>query len=171
MAQFVGIDLGTTFSAISVFDDTGRPKIVHNHEGQNITPSCVAEVDGVYKVGAEPRKMWRGGDGVGEAAGCFKRDMGEDKTHVINGKEFTPTALSAKVLKKLAQDAVAQIGEIGEAVVTIPANFGNKAREATMAAAKAAGLNVRHIINEPTAAALYYSFKEEGGMSGVYAGV
>ena len=169
MKHFIGIDLGTTFSVVSVFDPTGRPKVVHNEEGQNITPSCVTEIDGKYSVGEEARRTWAVASDSGEAAARFKRDMGTDKTHRINGKELTPTELSAMVLKKLAQDAVKKIGEIGEAVVTIPANFGNKAREATMDAAKMAGLNVRFIINEPTAAALYYSLYSKSEMRGVYA--
>ncbi len=169
MANFIGIDLGTTFSALSVLDETGRPKIIHNKEGQNITPSCVTEIDGAYVVGEEARREWGEDPEKCKAAARFKRDMETDKVHNINGKDFTPTELSALVLKKLAQDAAAQIGEIGEAVVTIPANFGNKAREATMSAAQKAGLNVRFIINEPTAAALYYAFKEKGGMGGIYA--
>lgn len=176
MAQFIGIDLGTTFSAVATLDETGRPKIIHNPDGQNITPSCVAEIDGSYIVGEEARKIWAADPRAwaadsrnGEAAARFKRDMGEDKTHAINDKEFSPTELSALVLKKLVQDAAVQIGEIGEAVVTIPANFGNDAREATMSAAKKAGLNVRFIINEPTAAALYYAFTEKSGMNGTYA--
>lgn len=169
MTHFVGIDLGTTFSALSVLDETGRPKIIHNKDGQNITPSCVTEIDGEYVVGEEARKTWCSDPESGEAAARFKRDIETDKIYNINGKNFTPTELSALVLKKLAQDAMAQIGEIGEAVVTVPANFGNSAREATMSAAKKAGLNVRFIINEPTAAALYYAFKEANEMNGVYA--
>lgn len=167
MAHFIGIDLGTTFSAVSVLDETGSPKIVHNSEGQNITPSNVAKIDGKYCVGESARRAWC--QNQREAGGRFKRDMGTNKTYSVGDKEFIPTELSALILKKLAQDVVTQIGEIGEAVVTIPANFGNEAREATMSAAKQAGLNVRFIINEPTAAALYYAYKEKGGMHGVYA--
>ncbi|MGI9296733.1 MAG: Hsp70 family protein [Gammaproteobacteria bacterium] len=169
MAQFIGIDLGTTFSAVSTLDETGRPQVVRNADNENIVPSCVTEIDGKYVVGKAAWQTWAVDPESGEAAARFKRDMGADKTHGINDKEFTPTELSVLVLKKLVQDAAAQIGEIGEAVVTVPANFGNKAREATMSAAKKAGLNVRFIINEPTAAALYYAFKEDGGMHGVYA--
>ena len=167
MAHFIGIDLGTTFSAVSILDETSSPKIVHNFEGDNITPSCVAKNGDNYCVGEEARRTWA--IAPEEVAARFKRHMGTDKTYRIGNVEFTPTELSALVLKKLAQDVATQVGEIGEAVVTIPANFGNKAREATMSAAQRAGLNVRFIINEPTAAALYYAYKEKGGMHGVYA--
>ena len=167
MTSFVGIDLGTTFSAVATIDESGRPKIVHNSDGENITPSCVTESDGVVEVGEFARRTW--GNAPDMAAGRFKRDMGTAKTHKINSKEFTPTELSALVLKKLLKDAINTIGAVGESVVTIPANFSNEARDATMAAAKAAGLNVRYIINEPTAAALYYSFKHGDELHGNYA--
>ncbi|MBT5226314.1 MAG: Hsp70 family protein, partial [Proteobacteria bacterium] len=167
MGAYVGIDLGTTFSAISHIDDTGRPTILHNAEEQNITPSCVAFYDGEIHVGETARKAW--GIDVDNVAARFKRDMGSTKTFGLDGKEFSPTELSAAVLKKLKSDAEDQIGEITEAVVTTPANFSQEAREATMAAAKQAGLNVKYIINEPTAAALYYAFKSGDELSGIYA--
>lgn len=165
--SFIGIDLGTTFSAVASIDETGRPVIIHNCEGQNITPSCVAICDGIAVVGDYAKKTW--GSGPDKAAARFKRDMGTAATHTIEATEFTPTELSALVLKKLVKDAEETLGAIGEAVVTIPANFSNEARDATMAAAKAAGLNVRYIINEPTAAALYYAFKHGGEFHGNYA--
>jgi len=168
MSSFIGIDLGTTFSAIATIDETGRPIIVHNSEGQNITPSCVTEnEEGNFEVGEYARKTW--GSDPNKAAARFKRDMGTKKVFKINSRDFTPTELSAFVLKKVVKDASLIIGEIGEAVVTIPANFSNEAREATMAAARAAGLNIRYIINEPTAAALYYSFKHNEKLHGNYA--
>jgi molecular chaperone DnaK len=166
MKSFIGIDLGTTFSAVATIDDTGRPIIVHNIDGSNITPSCVTEEDGVFEVGEFARRTL--GSAPDKAAGRFKREMGTSKTFRINSHELTPTDLSALVLKKLVKDAKKSIGEIGEAVVTIPANFSNEARDATMSAAKAAGLNVRYIINEPTAAALYYSFKHGEELNGNY---
>ena len=168
---FIGIDLGTTFSAVSVFDETGTPKIVHNlPDGQNITPSCVTKIDDKYVVGEQARRSWTADNRSRDAAGRFKLDMGTDIKYHIYDKEFTPTELSAMVLKKLKQDAEQQLGgDIGEAVVTIPANFPHKARESTMRAAKEAGLTVKSIINEPTAAALYYAFKGQIKMDGVYA--
>jgi molecular chaperone DnaK len=167
MGAYVGIDLGTTFSAISHIDETGRPIVLHNAEGRNITPSCVAIYDGKINVGEEARKAW--GIDEGNVAARFKRDMGSTKTYNLDGKTFSPADLSAAVLKKLRTDAELQIGDIAEAVVTIPANFSKEAREATMHAAKQAGLNVKYIINEPTAAALYYAFKSGEELSGIYA--
>ncbi len=167
MAVFLGIDLGTTFSVVATLDETGRPTIVHNPDGVNITPSCVTETDGIIDVGEFARKTR---DAAPErAASGFKRDMGTSAIHTINGRKFTPTQLSSFVLKKLGKDAAASLGQIGEVVVTIPANFANEAREATMSAAEAAGLNVKFIVNEPTAAALYYAFQGREKLSGNYA--
>src|SRR3989344_9480977 len=152
MTSFVGIDLGTTFSAVATIDDTGRPMIVHNRDGSNITPSVVLfRDDGVAEVGEGARRS------LGIHPNClgrFKRDMGTSTVYKVKAGEFTPTQLSTIVLKKLAADAAAAIGKITETVVTIPANFSHEARESTMSAAMAAGLNVKYIINEPTAAAL-----------------
>ena len=168
MTSFIGIDLGTTYSAVATIDETGRPLIVHNSAGNNITPSCVAETSpGKLAVDESALRQW--GTAPDTAAARFKRDMGTSVTHTINGQEYTPTQLSTFVLKKLAADTAQKLGEIGEAVVTIPANFAHEARDATMAAAKAAGLNVKYIINEPTAAALYYASKSGEDLAGVYA--
>lgn len=166
MTSFVGIDLGTTFSAVATIDDTGRPVIVHNRDGSNITPSVVLfRDDGVAEVGEGARRS------LGIHPNClgrFKRDMGTSTVYKVNAGDFTPTQLSTIVLKKLAADAAASIGKITETVVTIPANFSHEARESTMSAALAAGLNVKYIINEPTAAALYYAFKSGEELSGIY---
>jgi molecular chaperone DnaK len=168
MSSFIGIDLGTTYSAVATIDKTGRPVIVHNNDGKNITPSCVTETeDGVIEVGEHARRTW--GNAPDKAAARFKREMGTTAKQQINSHSFTPTELSAFVIKKLVKDFKSQIGNIGEAVVTTPANFSNEAREATMAAANAAGLNVKYIINEPTAAALYYAFKNGEDLHGNYA--
>lgn len=168
MSATIGIDLGTTFSAVAVIDHTGQPSIVRNKDGANITPSCVAEIsERTMEVGEFARRQW--GSAPETAAARFKRDMGTSKTFNINGKPFTPTELSALVLKKLLADTESVVGPVGDAVVTIPANFAHEAREATMAAAKAAGLNIKYIINEPTAAALYYAFKSGETLSGIYA--
>lgn len=122
MSAFIGIDLGTTFSAVATIDETGRPTIVPNEDGSNITPSCVVEAsEGVMGVGEFARRQW--GNAPETAAARFKRDMGMSATHAINGQEFTPTQLSTFVLKKLVSDAGKTLGPIGEAVVTIPANF------------------------------------------------
>tara|TARA_X000000950_G_C13912118_1_gene659359 strand:- start:2585 stop:4090 length:1506 start_codon:yes stop_codon:yes gene_type:complete len=167
MSKIVGIDLGTTFSALSYIDDAGRPVVVYNDDGQNITPSCVHEIEkNTFVVGESARKEW--GVSKKAAAARFKRDMGTTKTYKINNHEFSPTDLSTFVLKKLKQDSEKEIGKIAEASVTIPANFGHDAREATLLAAKNAGLNVKYIIDEPTAAALYYAYKEGKSLSGHY---
>ncbi len=168
MSAFIGIDLGTTFSAVATIDETGRAIIVHNKEGSNLTPSCVVETSpGVMEVGEFARRQW--GNAPDTAAARFKRDMGTSVTHRINSQDFTPTQLSTFVLKRLVSDAAKTLGPIGDAVVTIPANFAHEARDATMTAARDAGLNVRHIINEPTAAALYYAFKSGEELGGIYA--
>lgn len=168
MTSVIGIDLGTTFSAIATIDETGRPVIVPNREGSNITPSCVVETSSdVMEVGEFARKQW--GNAPETAAARFKRDMGTSASHAINGRRFTPAQLSSFILRKLLADARLALGSVSEAVVTIPANFANEAREATMAAAQAAGLNVRFIINEPTAAALYYAYKSGEHLDGTYA--
>ena len=167
MAAFIGIDLGTTYSGISHIDDNGNPKIVNNSEGQNITPSCIMVEGSNVIVGEEARKELGLSDNV---LSRFKRDMGKKgKKYKIDGKEYTPTECSSLVLKKLFQDAKKEIGEIGEAVVTIPANFPNEARKATLTAAKDAGLNVENIVDEPTAAALYYAFKGGVELKGHFA--
>jgi len=167
MGKVVGIDLGTTFSALSYIDDTGRPTIVYNDDGQNITPSCVHEIEeNTFVVGESARKEW--GISKKSAAARFKRDMGTTKSYTINSHTFAPTDLSTFVLKKIKQDAEKEIGTISEASVTIPANFGHDAREATLLAAKNAGLNVKTIIDEPTAAAIYYAYKEGKALSGNY---
>lgn len=173
----IGIDLGTTFSAVATVDETGRPKIVpnpkdaetggHGYDG-NITPSCVGIIDGGndFRVGAQPLKsLFLPGS---KAAGRFKREMGTDKVYELNGKTLTPTDLSALVLARLKEFAEEQLGPITSAVVTVPANFTNEARDATLGAAKKAGLEVEHIINEPTAAAFYYAYKSGGDLSGNY---
>ena len=167
MSKIIGIDLGTTYSAASTIDDTGRPIIVHNSDGKNITPSCILlNEKGILEVGEEARRSL----GVSNnTAGRFKRDMGTNIKYTLGDKEYSPTDLSSVVLKKLVQDAQKTIGDISQAVVTTPANFANEARDATMEAAKKAGLNVEFIINEPTAAALYYAYQGDDAYGGYYA--
>lgn len=169
MTAIVGIDLGTTYSAVAIIDETGRPKIVPNPDEQNLplTPSCVLFEDGEIIVGEIARKHW-GTNGAGAAA-RFKRNMGTSVTYTVDAQTFTPTELSTFVLRELVRGAEKSIGPIGEAVVTIPANFPHEARIATLSAARAAGLNVKFIINEPTAAALFYAFKSGEQLHGNYA--
>ncbi|MBH37295.1 MAG: hypothetical protein CMD89_05245 [Gammaproteobacteria bacterium] len=167
MSNLVGIDLGTTYSSIAKLDDTGRPIIIDNAEGKNVTPSIVSfESDNSVVVGEVAMQNF----GIDKNTfGRFKREMGTDKEYVAFDKKYNPTSLSSFVLKKLKDDAELSIGEISEAVVTIPANFANEAREATLAAAKTSGLSIKNIINEPTAAALYYAFASGDELNGNYA--
>lgn len=167
MTKFIGIDLGTCFSAVSVIDDTGRPKIIHNEEGQNITPSCVLFSDGNQVIVGEPARRCLGDDP--RSVGRFKRKIGTSAMFSVNGRDYTATDLSTLVLKKITADTIESVGAIGDVVITVPANFSHEARNATMEAARAAGLNVGFIINEPTAAALYYGFAGGQELSGVYA--
>ena len=166
MASFIGIDLGTTYSSVSYLDDTGRPQIIRNSEGVNLTPSCIEINDEEINVGEYARRGLGWNDKV---LARFKRDMGTSEKYKVKDQEFTPTKCSAFVLTKLLQDAKDAIGDVGEAVVTIPANFTNEARVETLKAAKQAKLKVKNIVNEPTAAALYYVFKNGGGLNGNFA--
>lgn len=154
----VGIDLGTTFSAVAVMDEKkGQPRIIENTMGERITPSVIQVLeDGELVVGSEAKEAFEAGE-----AGCasvFKRGMGNpDPYCVIHGKPYTAEDLSAILLRYLKEETEAVTGQtIDEAVVTVPAYFYHKERRATMNAARKAGLNVRMIINEPTAAALTY---------------
>ena len=166
MSNYIGIDLGTTNSAVSKLDETGRPIIVHNPDGSNITPSVISfSSSNKYDVGEIARKSL----GEENTFGRFKRDMGTKAEFEAFGVKHTPESLSALLLKKLKKDTESTIGKIEEAVVTIPANFANEAREATLNAAHKSGLNVKYIINEPTAAALYYAFHSGRELDGTYA--
>jgi len=165
MTNIVGIDLGTTYSAVANIDDIGRPQIINN-EGKSITASCVMIENDELIVGDKPEiRFGQKGYDVGAR---FKRQMGETAQIQLGSRTFTPTDLSAAVLKKMRDVAEAANGPITEAVITIPANFMQEARDATMVAAKKAGISVKHIINEPTAAALYYCFKEGNSFDGKY---
>lgn len=175
MGKFIGIDLGTTFSVVAHVDETGRPVIIPDqYSGDtNLTPSVVAWVKGEEHVGYAAKRTL--GDDT-TTFGHFKRDMGyreektkKEKTHTADGKSYTPTTLSAAVLTRLRKNAEKALGSLDGAVVTVPANFAEEARQDTMAAAKLAGLNVKHIINEPTAAALYYCSQSGLELAGKYA--
>lgn len=167
MGAIVGIDLGTTYSAVAHLDATGRPVIVHNTDGSNITPSVVSFTGPeTTDVGEEARRLLHLD---ANTFGRFKRDMGRDVVFTSEWGQHSPTELSGLVLKKLKSEAEQVIGPIREAVITIPANFANEAREATLAAARAAGLEVKFIINEPTAAALYYAHSRGEDLGGIYA--
>jgi len=152
--KIIGIDLGTTFSAVSVMEG-GRPKIIPNTEGNNTTPSVVSINGNEILVGDVAKR--------GAVANykstirSIKRLMGTKKMSVIGDKEYTPEQVSAMILQKLKKDAEAYLGhEVTDAVITVPAYFGDAQRNATKDAGVIAGLNVKRIINEPTAAALAY---------------
>lgn len=170
MSNFIGIDLGTSYTVVATLDHTGRPVIVHNGDGGNLTASVVeftgnAAEDVVYVGDAAKKTLNRNPNTFGR----FKRDMGTDISFSAYGNSYSPTDLSAFVLKKIRRDAAKSIGQIDGAVITIPANFSHEAREATMQAGQMAGLNSKNIINEPTAAAIYYAYKEGQELRGVYA--
>ena len=166
MSNYIGIDLGTTYSAVATIDATGIPKIIENN-GKSITPSCVMLENDKLIVGDIPETRYgmRGFD-VGAR---FKRHMGEEHTTQLGSRSFTPTDLSAAVLKEMLKIAENQLGEVSEAVITIPANFMQEARDATLQAAEKAGIKVNYIINEPTAAALFYGHQEGTALNGYYA--
>ena len=168
MSSFIGIDLGTSYSAIAYLDKTGRPQIIPNKEGDNITPSVVeVKKDGKVDVGKYAYKTW--GFDKENSHARFKRQMHEDIEITLGNKKFTPAQLSAEVLKKLIDDTKDVVGEIEEVVVSIPANFPNDARVTTLEAGKLAGLNVNFIVNEPTAAALGYAFLNQERNDGIFA--
>lgn len=155
--SLIGIDLGTTFCAVAALDDRGRPYTVPNRDGDVLTPSAVyLSPDGSAVVGQPALDLAL--EQPERVATLIKRRMGlPDYGHPVAGREFRPEALSAVILKKLAQDAAAQLGTISGCVVTVPAYFDDTRRKATMDAGKIAGLNVIDIIDEPSAAALAYS--------------
>lgn len=164
-AAYIGIDLGTTYSAVATIDTVGRPKIIKNN-GTNITPSCLMLENDELIIGAKPEAKY--GQPGFEVGARFKSRMGEDHRTHLGKRDFTPTDFSAAILKEMKRVAEREVGPIAGAVITIPANFEQEARDATMLAARKAGLNVKHIINEPTAAALYYGYKEAGALDGHY---
>jgi len=158
MGLKVGIDLGTTFSAVAKIDErTGNPVIIPNTSGEKITPSVIQFTeDGELVVGSEAKEAFEAGE-----YGCtsvFKRRMGSTDTYCsFYGTDYTAEELSAILLRYLKEEAEVVTGQtIEEAVVTVPAYFYHKERQATMRAAKKAGLRIRQLINEPTAAAMNY---------------
>ena len=164
----IGIDLGTTNSLISVLDDNGNSKIVHNKEGKNLTPSVVWIQDKSkksIKVGEEAKNV------IGQEENVyfeFKRSIGTSTRFPFFDSDISSTELSAFVLQKLKNDFESSHEKITDVVITVPANFANEQREATLAAAKIAGLKTQNLINEPTAAALYYVMSDENSEDGVY---
>jgi len=154
MGKTIGIDLGTTFSAVAVMEG-GKPTIIPNAEGGRTTPSVVLIKDGERTVGQVARNQAI--TNPDHVVRSIKRHMGEDFKVTIDGKEYTPQEISAITLQKLKSDAEAYLGtKVTDAVITVPAYFNDGQRQATKDAGKIAGLNVERIINEPTAASLAY---------------
>lgn len=156
--QTVGIDLGTTYSAIAQIDQNGQPVSILNADGRNITPSVVLLADdGSVVVGPTyERTSVESADHIVEAV---KRQMGNKDYYVVyQNKKLTPEFISALILKKMKQDAEKSVGPIANAVITVPYYFNDVRRKATQDAGRIAGLNVVDIINEPTAATLAYAW-------------
>jgi len=155
MARAVGIDLGTTNSAVSVLEG-GEPTVISNAEGFRTTPSIVAFTkDGEILVGETAKRQ--AVTNVDRTIASVKRHMGTDWTFAVDDKKYTPQEISARILAKLKRDAETYLGEpVTDAVITVPAYFNDAERQATKDAGEIAGLNVLRIINEPTAAALAY---------------
>lgn len=159
--KLVGIDLGTTFSAIATLDERGQPTTLPNVEGELLTPSAVLIQDGAAVVGQAARDVAL--EQPDQVALIIKRSMGMPRyAHPVAGREFRPETLSAIILRKLAQDAERRIGPVRRAVITVPAYFDDSRRKATKDAGRIAGLDVIDILDEPTAAALAYSFHAAG---------
>lgn len=159
MAEYVGIDLGTTLSGLAYLKPDGNPEIVPNADGERLTPSVVYFDlhEDVKLVGTAARD---GGD-PDRTIFQIKRHM-DDPDHIIkiDGKDWTPSEISALILSKLKRDCSKIVGDINEVVITVPANFNELARKSTIAAAEMAGLKVRRLVNEPTAAAVYYAHNQ-----------
>lgn len=159
MTLTVGIDLGTTNSAVAVVADDGRPVVLPNRFGEPVTPSVVAFRRGEVVVGREAKELQAAGEN--QVAAFFKRQMGvANYVFYAAGRDYTAVDLSAFVLSTLKADAEKALGEpVGAAVITVPAYFRNPQREATIAAGRQAGLGVLQVVNEPTAAAVAFGFQ------------
>ncbi len=155
MAKIIGIDLGTTNSCVAVIEG-GKPVVIPNAEGQRTTPSVVAVTKAGERLVGEAAKR-QAVTNAPRTVSSIKRLMGSEKRVPIDGKTYTPQEISALILSKLKADAEAYLGEaVTQAVITVPAYFNDAQRQATKDAGRIAGLEVRRIINEPTAAALAY---------------
>ena len=160
MAKTIGIDLGTTNSCVAVIEG-GEPVVIANAEGSRTTPSVVAfSKDGERMVGQVAKRQAI--TNPDRTVSSIKREMGSAYKVAIDGKSYTPQEISAMILQKLKADAEAYLGEtVTQAVITVPAYFTDAQRQATKDAGKIAGLDVKRIINEPTAAALSYGVDKE----------
>ena len=160
MSKIIGIDLGTTNSCVAVMEG-GEPVVIANSEGARTTPSVVGFTKtGDRLVGQVAKRQAI--TNPENTVSSIKRQMGTDHKVTLNGKEYTPQQVSAMILQKLKADAEAYLGEpVTEAVITVPAYFNDSQRQATKDAGTIAGLNVKRIINEPTAASLAYGIDKE----------
>ena len=160
MSKIIGIDLGTTNSCVAVMEG-GKPTVIANTEGARTTPSVVAFTKTGERLVGEPAKR-QAVTNADNTISSIKRDMGTDRGRTIDGKKYSPQQISAMILQKLKADAESYLGEkVTEAVITVPAYFNDAQRQATKDAGKIAGLDVKRIINEPTAAALAYGLDNE----------
>ena len=160
MSKIIGIDLGTTNSCVAVMEG-GKPTVIANTEGARTTPSVVAFTKTGERLVGEPAKR-QAVTNADKTISSIKRDMGTDKGRTIDDKKYSPQQISAMILQKLKADAESYLGEkVTEAVITVPAYFNDAQRQATKDAGKIAGLDVKRIINEPTAAALAYGLDNE----------
>ena len=160
MGKIIGIDLGTTNSCVAVMEG-GKPVVISNTEGSRTTPSVVAFTKNGERLVGEPAKR-QAVTNADKTISSIKRHMGTDYRVTIDGKKYSPQEISAMILQKLKGDAENYLGEkVTEAVITVPAYFNDAQRQATKDAGKIAGLDVKRIINEPTAAALAYGLDNE----------
>ena len=160
MSKIIGIDLGTTNSCVAVMEG-GKPTVIANTEGARTTPSVVAFTKTGERLVGEPAKR-QAVTNAEKTISSIKRDMGTDHGRTIDDKKYSPQQISAMILQKLKADAESYLGEeVTEAVITVPAYFNDAQRQATKDAGKIAGLDVKRIINEPTAAALAYGLDNE----------
>lgn len=160
MSKIIGIDLGTTNSCVAVMEG-GKPTVIANTEGARTTPSVVAFTKNGERLVGEPAKR-QAVTNAEKTISSIKRHMGTDHRESIDGKKYSPQEISAMILQKLKADAESYLGEkVTEAVITVPAYFNDAQRQATKDAGKIAGLEVKRIINEPTAAALAYGLDNE----------
>ena len=160
MGKIIGIDLGTTNSCVAVMEG-GQPVVIANTEGARTTPSVVAFTKTGERLVGEPAKR-QAVTNAERTISSIKREMGTDYRVTIDDKKYSPQEISAMILQKLKKDAEGYLGEtVSEAVITVPAYFNDAQRQATKDAGKIAGLDVKRIINEPTAAALAYGLDNE----------
>jgi molecular chaperone DnaK len=167
VTRVVGIDLGTTYSAVAVADRSGRPSIVRNREGENITPSVVMFQGDTVVVGSQAKRS--AATAPDHVVQFVKRYMGEANPvyHSESGTPYRPEEISALLLKRLKEDAEMMLGEpVEQAVITVPAYFDDLRRKATQDAGRLAGLEVLRIVNEPTAAALAYGLDQSSANGG-----